>query len=244
MYAGREELDRFDALVSSSEIATLSCNGFLGNSDLARMEQLLRSSLPATSRGGVLLDLGCGRAGLGRALAWRLSLRLVGVDFSAVALAQARRDGQPDDLLVCADFAKLGLATGGVTAAVSLDALYLAPDPELALAEVGRVCAPNAPLLFTICYDATAALALWRAILDASGFAVAIEEDVTAEWHDGLRAKHMHRLHEADALRERVGAPAAEHALATSRFLLGDDKHPGMLFTRSRSRVLALRRGE
>lgn len=74
--------------------------------------------------GEVLLDLACGRGGYGLEVAGRTGARLVGVDFSAVAVSQARqladRLGRAAQFRV-GDLARTGLDDDSVDAAMFVD---------------------------------------------------------------------------------------------------------------------------
>ncbi len=70
------------------------------------------------SRGETLLDLACGRGGYGLDIATRTGARLVGVDFSAEAVRQAREHAQRLDRIAdfhIGDMAATGLAPAQLT---------------------------------------------------------------------------------------------------------------------------------
>ncbi|TVZ90517.1 class I SAM-dependent methyltransferase [Streptomyces sp. BK340] len=95
--------------------------------------------------GQLLTDLGCGRGGPGLWLASHTHAALIGIDFSPVAIAQARRRATPlpvDAAFAVADLAGLPLADQCVDRAVSLDALQYAPDRSPPPA---RPCASSSP---------------------------------------------------------------------------------------------------
>ncbi|HET6816216.1 MAG TPA: class I SAM-dependent methyltransferase [Mycobacteriales bacterium] len=101
----------------------------------------------------VLLDLACGRGGYGLWLARETGCRLVGVDFSAVAIDDASRrvgtfglDGRAEFRL--GDLRATGLPDGAVDAVLCVDAIQFASDGDAdgvkaAAAEVGRVLRPG-----------------------------------------------------------------------------------------------------
>ncbi|HEX3390601.1 MAG TPA: class I SAM-dependent methyltransferase [Streptosporangiaceae bacterium] len=117
---------------------------------IAEVTEALR--LPS---GGTLLDLACGRGGYGLEIAARTGARLVGVDFSAVAVRQARqRAGQLDRTAgyAVADLAATGLGTGAADAVLCVDAIQFAPEPAAAYRELRRVLAPAGRVVLT-CWE-------------------------------------------------------------------------------------------
>jgi SAM-dependent methyltransferase len=106
--------------------------------------------------GGTLLDLACGRGGYGLEIAARTGARLVGVDFSAEAVRQARQQaGQLDRTAgyAVADLAATGLGTGAADAVLCVDAIQFAPEPAAAYRELRRVLAPAGRAVLT-CWEA------------------------------------------------------------------------------------------
>src|SRR5690242_18319714 len=89
-YADMGALPERDALMARALglPAEMRDTGALPWSGLAEVTEELR--LP---RGGLLLDIACGRGGYGIEVARRAEARLIGVDFSAVAVEQARVSG-------------------------------------------------------------------------------------------------------------------------------------------------------
>src|SRR5919106_1751074 len=87
-------LQRINAeAMGDPELAALGCNGFLTRGDLPHFRAILEKCFfpPWThDKGRTLLDLGCGRGGLGRWLARELNCRLIGIDSSRVAIDEAR----------------------------------------------------------------------------------------------------------------------------------------------------------
>jgi ubiquinone/menaquinone biosynthesis C-methylase UbiE len=107
------------------------------------------------SPGATLLDLACGRGGYGLEIAARTDARLVGVDFSAEAIhqarQQARRLGRAAAFHV-ADLAAPGLGTGSAGAVLCVDAIQFAPRPDAAYRELRRVLAPGGQAVLT-CWE-------------------------------------------------------------------------------------------
>ncbi|MBM7770918.1 SAM-dependent methyltransferase [Actinokineospora baliensis] len=163
---------------------------------------------------GTLVDLGCGRGGPGLWLARAFSCRLVGVDFSAVAVADATDRapsfGVPASFHQVA-FDNLGLPTGSADAAFSVDAIYFAPDHAAAFAEVHRVLRPGAPFAFTA-RDTTAD---WPAVLAEAGLTL---ESATPHPGTGDRWLRLFDLWDANeqALRGEIGDEATNDLLEES----------------------------
>ena len=84
------------------------------------------------SPGDTLVDLACGRGGYGLETAARTGARLIGVDFSAEAVRQAReqaRQGAAADFRI-GDLAATGLDAGSADAVVCVDAIHFASQPD------------------------------------------------------------------------------------------------------------------
>jgi SAM-dependent methyltransferase len=108
-------------------------------------------------RGGLLVDAACGRGGYGIEIAGRTGARLLGVDFSAVALEQARRGARrlPDGRahFQAGTLTATGLADGVADGLMCVDAVQFAEPPLAGLAEFRRVLAPGGRLAVT-CWEA------------------------------------------------------------------------------------------
>ena len=117
---------------------------------IAEVTEALRLSPRA-----ILLDLACGRGGYGLEVAARTGARLAGVDFSAEAIHQARRQarrlGRAAAFCV-ADLAATGLGTGSAGAVLCVDAIQFAPRPDAAYRELRRVLAPGGRVVLT-CWE-------------------------------------------------------------------------------------------
>jgi SAM-dependent methyltransferase len=107
---------------------------------------------------GLLLDIACGRGGYGIEVAQRAGTRLVGVDFSAVALEHAksisarrlpagRSEFQIGTLLAA------GLPTGVADGLMCVDAVQFAEPPLAALLEFRRLLTSGGRLALT-CWEA------------------------------------------------------------------------------------------
>ncbi|MCW2905262.1 MAG: Methyltransferase type 11 [Actinomycetia bacterium] len=107
------------------------------------------------SPGATLLDLACGRGGYGLEIAARTDARLVGVDFSAEAIHQARQQARHLGRTAAfhvADLAAPGLGTGSAGAVLCVDAIQFAPRPDAAYRELRRVLAPGGQAVLT-CWE-------------------------------------------------------------------------------------------
>ena len=95
------------------------------------------------ARGDTLLDLACGRAGYGLMVAQASGARLVGIDVSAEALAQASeqaaRLGVADATFRVGDLSASGVADGSADAVLCTDAIQFPDDPSAAYREIRRV---------------------------------------------------------------------------------------------------------
>jgi SAM-dependent methyltransferase len=102
--------------------------------------------------GGTLVDLACGRGGYGLEIAGRTRARLVGVDFSAEAVRQAReqarRRGAAAKLRV-GDLAATGLDAGSADAVLGVDAIHFAPPPAGAYREIAPILTPGGSVVLT-----------------------------------------------------------------------------------------------
>ncbi|MET8853623.1 class I SAM-dependent methyltransferase [Amycolatopsis sp. NPDC004625] len=105
----------------------------------------------------VLVDLACGRGGYGLEIARRSGCRVVGIDFSAVAIEQARRRARELRLADRADF-QVGeliatkLSAASVDAVLVVDSLQFADSLPDALQECRRIVRPGGRVVFT-CWE-------------------------------------------------------------------------------------------
>jgi ubiquinone/menaquinone biosynthesis C-methylase UbiE len=107
----------------------------------------------------LLLDIACGRGGYGIEVARRTSARLIGIDFSAVALREARANSARRVPSGTADFrigtlTSTGLPSGSARAVMCVDAVQFADPPLAALHEFRRILAPAGRVALT-CWEAS-----------------------------------------------------------------------------------------
>ncbi|MFG1953962.1 class I SAM-dependent methyltransferase [Micromonospora sp. NPDC048830] len=112
------------------------------------------ASALALQPGDILADLGCGRGGPGLWLARDGHAKLVGIDFSPVAVAQARQRAALFGLdrnarFVTSELTATGLPDASVSAAVSIDAIQYAPGRTAAATEARRILRPGGRLVLT-----------------------------------------------------------------------------------------------
>jgi SAM-dependent methyltransferase len=104
-------------------------------------------------RDGLLCDIACGRGGYGIEVARRTGTRLIGVDFSASALQQARRLAAGRAEFRVGTLLATGLPTGAADGLICVDAVQFAEPPLAALAEFRRLLTSGGRLAVT-CWEA------------------------------------------------------------------------------------------
>lgn len=167
----------------------------LGSKGLAEVVDALR-----LAPGDTFLDLACGRGGYGLEIAARTGTRLVGVDFSAEAVRQAReqarRLGQEAEFRV-GELTAIGLAAGSVDAVLCVDAIQFADPADAAYDEMNRVLVPGGRVVLTC----------WEPVdRDAGQLPEALR---AVNLHAGLTAAGFDQVD----IRDRPDWRAAEHAL-------------------------------
>jgi SAM-dependent methyltransferase len=181
--------------------------GLLSNSALTWQGISEVTEALCVSSGATLVDLACGRGGYGLEVAGRTGARLVGVDFSAEAIhqarQQARRLGRTAAFHV-GDLAATGLGAGSAGTVLCVDAIQFAPRPEAAYRELRRVLAPGGRVVLT-CWEAVnpdherVPDRLRRVSLEA-GLAAAGFSDIKVRERPGWRAAERSMWEEAAAL--------------------------------------------
>lgn len=180
----------------------LLSTSLLGWEGIAEVVEALR-----LSPGDTLLDLACGRGGYGLEIAARTGARLVGVDFSAEAVRQAREQarllGRTAEFRV-GDLAATGLDAASVEAVLCVDAIQFAEDPVASYRELRRVLAPGGRAVLT-CWepveqdDERLPDRLRRVALGA-GLAAAGFDNVEVRDHPAWRSRERAMWEEARAL--------------------------------------------
>ena len=106
--------------------------------------------------GSTLLDLACGRGAYGLLVAKQAGAVLIGVDFSAQAVTEAReqagRMGVSDATFRTGDLTATGLPDASVEAVLCTDAIQFPDEPDIAYAEIRRVLKPGGRVALT-CWE-------------------------------------------------------------------------------------------
>jgi SAM-dependent methyltransferase len=163
-------------------------------------------------RDGLLLDIACGRGGYGIEVARRAGVRLIGVDFSAVALEQARSISADRLPAGRSDFrvgtlVESGLSTGVADGLMCVDAVQFAEPPLAALVEFRRLLTSAGRLALT-CWEAVDAAdervppriraVNLRRDLPEAGFVDVVVHD-KPEWREAERAMWEEAVAAVDA---------------------------------------------
>jgi ubiquinone/menaquinone biosynthesis C-methylase UbiE len=106
--------------------------------------------------GSTLLDLACGRGAYGLLAAKQAKTSLIGVDFSAQALTEAReqatRMGVSNASFRIGELTATGLPGASVEAVLCTDAIQFADEPAVAYDEIRRVLKPGGRVVLT-CWE-------------------------------------------------------------------------------------------
>lgn len=216
-YADMESSPAYDALIARTlslppELQSTSLLSWQGIDEVATALRLRDDAL--------LLDLACGRGGYGIEIARRTGARLIGIDFSDVALQQARSRGAR---LLPAGRAQFqlgalnatGLPTGIADALMCIDAVQFAEPPLSAMQEFRRLLTSGGRLVMT-CWEAAnpsddrvpsriRSVDL-RRDLPAAGF-------VDVQVHDKPDWREVERTMWEAAVAEPAGSDPAMHSL-------------------------------
>jgi ubiquinone/menaquinone biosynthesis C-methylase UbiE len=159
-----------------------------------------------------LVDLACGRAGVGLWLARATGAQLTGVDWSPVAVSEATARVPhfvPAERasFVVGDLAATGLESGTADAVVCADAVFFATDRIAVFAEMARILRPGGRFVFTVDEsddaDREAAVPDWAPIIRAGGLSVVSRVEIP-HWREDLQRMYDGWLGNIDALRESL----------------------------------------
>jgi ubiquinone/menaquinone biosynthesis C-methylase UbiE len=183
-----------------------------------RSELDLIAELLEIGTGLTLVDIACGQGGPGLWVARSAGAHLIGVDFSAVGVAQAENRAAAMGLanharFLVADAAATGLPSGHADAAMSIDALQFMPDKAAVLAEVRRILRTNARFALTTWEPAKSEPGApenpnnrpLRTLLEGAGFHVERYE-ATPAWRRFAKELYEGWLREKEPLVAEIGA--------------------------------------
>jgi SAM-dependent methyltransferase len=158
--------------------------------------------------GDTLLDLACGRAGYGLTIARSAGARLVGVDFSAQALTEAReqatRLGVAGAEFRVGELTASGLPDASADAVLCTDSIQFPDHPADAYREIRRVLRPGGRVVLT-CWEPVhpgdeRLSPRLRQVDLAAGLARAGFSDITVEDQPAWRARERALWEEAVAI--------------------------------------------
>ncbi len=177
--------------------------------------------------GQTLADLACGSGGPGLWVARTTGARLVGIDYSSVAIQQARQRAAAFGLSDKADFlvseiTAMPLPDASLDAAMSVDAFQFFPDQPAALREIARILRPEAYLVLTT-WDAshpraqgTRHSSQYQMMLQEAGFAIESYESIP-DWEKTQGAVYAGILAAQASLTAELGEAVANKLLFEAR---------------------------
>lgn len=199
----------------------------------------------AVSAQSVFADVACGMGGPGLWVAQETGARLVGIDFSPVAVARAEERAESLRMASSArfsvgTFADTGLESASMDALMSIDALQYAPDKRSAMSEFARILRPGGRLAFfafELHPELTSGLPIigedpvrdYRPLLEEAGFRV-ITYEQTLRWRDRVSAAYRAVIDAQEALSLEMGAVAVAAMLSEMTVTLERGLYSGRAF--------------
>lgn len=204
----------------------LSLSGIDGTDRLAAMS--------GVTPGARILDIGCGVGGPAIQLARTHGLQVTGIDLVASNIETARARADQANLtgqiaFEVADATALPFEAGAFDAVFSQDAICHVPDKPAVIAEAARVAKSAATIAFTDWVRAAAAIdeavletltatgletrSGYCRLLEASGFQIDVEEDLT----DGFAANYEAAIERLNALRHEIEATFGPRVFAITQ---------------------------
>jgi ubiquinone/menaquinone biosynthesis C-methylase UbiE len=205
--------------------------------------------------GQLLLDLACGRGGVGLWLARALDVNLVGVDWSAAGVREAAKRSirfvsRERARFQVGDLTATGLDAESIDGAICADAVFFAQDRIAVFAEMARVLRPDGRFLFTADetddLDRPAAVPDWAPIIERGGLGVVSCEEIP-NWAAQLKEMYDAWVENIDALRPELGDESADDLLDEAHSVGPTlSRRTGVLYTaekRSRTQTPLARAG-
>jgi ubiquinone/menaquinone biosynthesis C-methylase UbiE len=201
-------------------------DGYVTRTELRCMAEALQ-----LSPGQKLADLGCGRGAPGQWVAGRTGAVLVGVDFSRIALEQARTRASEIGLAdrvsyKLASFDATGLESASFDGALSVDVIWAIPNKPAGFAEAARILKPDARFVFVDWErDVSppgypAPVNDHRPLLEAAGFDIEFRQPRLES--DSMRRNFYEKMLEHQSeLMEVLDEKTAESSLREARAWLG-----------------------
>jgi SAM-dependent methyltransferase len=135
----------YDFWIERERVARL-VGGTLWGIDVRPMYADMQRLVGDAADGAVLLDVPCGGGVAFRHLRADQEVRYIAVDLDDDMLDRARSRRRPQVEVIRADMRSLPLDDGSVDIALSYSGLHMIPDPQRAVAELGRVVRPGGQL--------------------------------------------------------------------------------------------------
>lgn len=170
-----------------------------------------------TGPGHTILDLACGRGGVGLWLARATGANVIGVDFSPVAVALATQRAPefvPADraTFLVGDLSATGMDSASIDGAICADAVFFATDRVAVFTEMSRILRPGGRFLFTVDEsedDRPGAVPDWTPLIEAGGLIVEEREQIP-QWREQLQVLYDTWKFHIDEVRETMGDEAAD----------------------------------
>jgi ubiquinone/menaquinone biosynthesis C-methylase UbiE len=159
--------------------------------------------------GQQLVDLACGRGGVGLWLARATGAQLTGVDWSPAGVSEATARASQfvaadRALFTVGDLASTGLPSNSADGVVCADAVFFATDRVAVFSEMARILRPGGRFVFTADEsddpDRESAVPDWGPIIRAGGLSAVSRQEIP-HWREDLKRMYDTWLAHSDELR-------------------------------------------